>query len=402
MFKQVTLVVIALAILLAMIASIGAIGLLRIRDTDNLAISPLGGASAGNSETVPQNKDTSDVSAAALSGPQGERQSDPPKNQVRVDPPAKIVREQPPVPILNLAPPVFPLGGADPANPANVDIANSVPAHVTPSTIERIVLKPAEARLHGGAICRLGDQGDIVAWTRSDDWVDWPIRTSSQQFQPYYVELTYACGPGFGGDFNVSAGRGALLGHSHSTGSWKQFKTERVGVVLLANGSNTLSLKPLLGLKRNLMQLRRVELIPADSQAVADDTPAQKPPGDGSIDNVALYDISSMAPVLSIADGTTIDLGSLPNRNLTILAQLRGHPGSVRFEVDGLPATRVENQAPFTLAGRDLNRLRPWGLSMGEHTVRITAFTGVDGTGSIGDSLTVHFRIAWLVTKIPY
>jgi len=396
--SQVILILIALGILLAIMGSIGVLGLLRIAETNERAVDALSVTSRNTPEHVAVSNGTRGAVDASRSdwGAGGQSDASP---QAVADQPDTVVQGPPLVP--NIPPPPPPLVPINPADPI-VDSSKVPVAFARP-----IVLEAAVARLHGGAVCHLGDSHDIASWTRSDEWIDWSIQTPLKHDQPYYVELTYSCGPGFGGDFAISVGDGNTVGHARSTGSWKNFKTERLGVIQLPSGSSTLSIKPMFGMRRNLMQLRRIELIPADSQADADTTPApsKEKRRAGAIDDVILFDITANTPVHSITDGTIIDLAFLPHRDLTVLAAVSGNPGSVRFEVDGGTSTRVENQAPFVLAGHDPhdpNRICPWGLSMGEHTLTVTPFTGADGTGYAGNSLTVHLKIGWLVEAVSH
>ncbi len=94
-----------------------------------------------------------------------------------------------------------------------------------------------------------------------------------------------------------------------------------------------------------------------------------------------------------INSGATLNLGTLPTRNLNLRANVAGAVGSVRFGVDGNSAYRVESGAPYALAGDASGDYNPWTPSVGSHSVTGTPFAGAGASGTAGTSKTISFSV---------
>lgn len=95
-----------------------------------------------------------------------------------------------------------------------------------------------------------------------------------------------------------------------------------------------------------------------------------------------------------IQDNQIIDYAKLPSKNLNIRANINPEiVGSVVFKFDGNPTFRVENTFPYTLMGDDTIGSKSITPSSGIHIITCTPFSGPDGTGNPGRSLTLRFRI---------
>lgn len=265
MFRQVIMVLVAVVVIWAILGSIAAVGLFRVMDNDvhvatppriqaRVTVIPAGPSFAvgqGSQDTPP-------------AGGGGESQPDP-------LPPldgAPVAADRAAGPIVLPVLPDFALANA--AKWRELDAGQLSSAAPPPNRLPKIVLRAGDARLHGKPLCHLGDSGDIVGWTRPSGWIDWPLPSSAMQAQAYYVDLIYSCGPGFGGEFTVTIGDQKARGNAEPTGSWNDFRLERLGVVSVSSDRATVSIKPMPGMKRNLMKLRRIEFIPVDEQANPD------------------------------------------------------------------------------------------------------------------------------------
>ncbi|MEO0796701.1 MAG: DUF5060 domain-containing protein [Verrucomicrobiota bacterium] len=92
--------------------------------------------------------------------------------------------------------------------------------------------------------------------------------------------------------------------------------------------------------------------------------------------------------------GATLDLNTLPTRNLNIRANTNPDPvGSVRFAYDGNANFRTESTAPYAFAGDGSGDYFDWTPTVGSHSVIATPFTAASGGGTAGTALTVNFTV---------
>ncbi len=99
-----------------------------------------------------------------------------------------------------------------------------------------------------------------------------------------------------------------------------------------------------------------------------------------------------MAGFDPLSSGASIDLGALPTRNLNIRANASG-AASVRFGYDANPNVRVENSAPFALAGDTSGNYYAWTPASGSHSLTATPFTASNAGGTAGASKTITFSV---------
>lgn len=115
-----------------------------------------------------------------------------------------------------------------------------------------------------------------------------------------------------------------------------------------------------------------------------------------SVDYLRLINADTDQPISAydpLTDGVTLNLATLPTRNLNIEAITIPSPvGSVVFELDGSPYP-PENFVPYALASDVGGDYFPWTPSVGNHVLRITPYTGLDATGSPGTTLTFNFSV---------
>ena len=141
-----------------------------------------------------------------------------------------------------------------------------------------IVLDASDAKVHGDGIRRVeGTEPLIGYWDGRDAYPEWRIpRPSAGEYQ---VELTYAVPDGAGGEFVVTVGEGdgapTLRGRTEPTGDWGRYRTRRVGTLNLKGGDDngddergeiTVTVRPTPDLRRALMNLREVKLVPVSDE----------------------------------------------------------------------------------------------------------------------------------------
>ncbi|NNL84795.1 MAG: hypothetical protein HKP27_04040, partial [Myxococcales bacterium] len=78
---------------------------------------------------------------------------------------------------------------------------------------------------------------------------------------------------------------------------------------------------------------------------------------------------------------------------LALRADVSGAPGSVRFDVDGRVAQRIENVAPYALSGDRSGDYAIWQPGRGTYRIRAVPFTGRAGSGSAGAARTLEITV---------
>jgi hypothetical protein len=111
-----------------------------------------------------------------------------------------------------------------------------------------------------------------------------------------------------------------------------------------------------------------------------------------SISSFTLVNADSDADLGPLSSGATLNLATLPTRNLNVRANT-SNAASVRFGYDGNAAYHVESTAPFALAGDSAGNYNAWTPALGGHTLVGTPFSGTGATGTAGASLTATFTV---------
>ncbi|MDB5297094.1 MAG: Fibronectin type 3 protein, partial [Phycisphaerales bacterium] len=115
-------------------------------------------------------------------------------------------------------------------------------------------------------------------------------------------------------------------------------------------------------------------------------------PSGPTLAGLDLLNAATDATIGALSDGATIDLTG--GKTYSVRANVgTGTIGSVAFAVDGV-VTRTENFAPYTIAGEasgSLTDVLAWAVPAGQHVLTVTPFGGSNGTGTVGEPLTVTF-----------
>jgi hypothetical protein len=95
-----------------------------------------------------------------------------------------------------------------------------------------------------------------------------------------------------------------------------------------------------------------------------------------------------------LVNGATLNLSTLPSKSLNILAATTpSKAGSVRFVLDGAVFS-TENIPPYAMAGDGGGtNYYSWTPKVGSHTLKITAYTGANATGTAGSTVTINFTV---------
>jgi fibronectin type III domain protein len=98
--------------------------------------------------------------------------------------------------------------------------------------------------------------------------------------------------------------------------------------------------------------------------------------------------------IQSLNNGATLNLATLPTRNLNIRANTSPSlVGSVKFGYDSSVSYRIENTAPYAFAGDSSGNYYAWTPTIGSHTITVTPYTGSNATGVAGTPLRVSFTV---------
>lgn len=112
------------------------------------------------------------------------------------------------------------------------------------------------------------------------------------------------------------------------------------------------------------------------------------------VTRLVLVDADTDTDIGELTDGATLDLATLPTRNLNIRAETEPSVvGSVWFGLNDNPTFRIENGSPYSLAGDSDGDYHPWTPSPGSHTVTARAVTDPNAQGTSGPGLTIGFTV---------
>ncbi|RAK00290.1 putative secreted protein (Por secretion system target) [Larkinella arboricola] len=105
--------------------------------------------------------------------------------------------------------------------------------------------------------------------------------------------------------------------------------------------------------------------------------------------------LRDLVPVRNYPTELEFNLMGLPTRKLNIQATTDPSSiGSVVFKLSGQQTlTHIENAAPYALFKDDGGNFRGWTPAVGSYTLTATPYSGPNGTGTAGDSVTISFTV---------
>jgi alpha-L-fucosidase len=127
-----------------------------------------------------------------------------------------------------------------------------------------VQLGAVNAVIHGQTARYQPEEGNdnIGFWANAEDFVTWDFKLN--QAGTYNVEITYACENGSGdSEYSIIVNDQKITGKIKETGSWRDFITEPVGKITLAQpGVCQLQVKPITKPNLAVMNLRSIVLNP--------------------------------------------------------------------------------------------------------------------------------------------
>ena len=126
---------------------------------------------------------------------------------------------------------------------------------------------------------------------------------------------------------------------------------------------------------------------------------APGPHAQPAVSGLALYNADTDQRVRALTPTDVVDLGDLGTQNLSVVADVAGSVGSVRFSFSGPTAGRsnyrTESVAPYALGGDQNGDFAavPELSQPGTYTITATPYTGANGGGTTGQPLTVRLSV---------
>ncbi|QOV91594.1 hypothetical protein [Humisphaera borealis] len=364
----------ALAVLMAVILGVGAAKVALVHSDDAPVATGAVPAASGNS--APATSHASPLAPVPTTNPTASPAITPARPAVAAPAVPPLVAPPlaaPPV----VAPPQAVVHPVAPAVGGNA-VGGDAPAFV-PGTI---VLRGAEAKLHGKLLRKTPPEGDLTSWTRLEEYATWVFYPPRGK---YRVVLTRANGANSGGDFALAMGDSRktdplFISRAVPTGGWDVFRSEFIGILDLDEKRTTLCIRPSGDPASALMRLRKIELIPLEPPAFARPGEADAD-GHPDISAITIVEAASGRPLGTLTNGMSLDISSLPP--ISLRAETAGRVRSVRFTIDKADQ-RVESERPFSIAGERGKGYIPWNPQPGKHTLQVAPFSEPGGAGIAG------------------
>ena len=117
-----------------------------------------------------------------------------------------------------------------------------------------------------------------------------------------------------------------------------------------------------------------------------------------AITRFAIIDVNTSAEIMSLNDGDTINLATLPSRFNIRAVEATPTVKSVRFGLDSTSSYRTDSISFFTLFSQD----RGGGtLSAGQHTISARPYTGTRAGGTAGATFTARINVINVANPAP-
>jgi hypothetical protein len=111
-----------------------------------------------------------------------------------------------------------------------------------------------------------------------------------------------------------------------------------------------------------------------------------------AVTSLALVNADTDQVIGTMSDGMILDFAQLGTERLNIVAITSpGSVGSVRF-LDGADY-RIENGAPYALAGNSGTDFYSWTPAPGDHLIKVTPFSSTGAAGAAGQTLQLNFSV---------
>jgi hypothetical protein len=111
-----------------------------------------------------------------------------------------------------------------------------------------------------------------------------------------------------------------------------------------------------------------------------------------AVTSLALVNADTDQVIGTMSNGMVLDFAQLGTQRLNIVAVISSSSiGSVRF-VEGTDY-RIENGAPYALAGNSGDDFYPWTPIPGNHLIKVTPYSSTGASGTAGETLQLNFSV---------
>jgi putative membrane-bound dehydrogenase-like protein len=125
-------------------------------------------------------------------------------------------------------------------------------------------LPASSAEIYGSTLVLEKQYGNLGYWSSPDDQAAWAVEVTRPG--RYAVWFDYACENGAAGNaYELRGGDSRLTGKVAGTGTWDDYKQERIGEVTLASGRQQVVLRGVGKIKGALIDLKGIRLVPVGS-----------------------------------------------------------------------------------------------------------------------------------------
>ncbi len=139
--------------------------------------------------------------------------------------------------------------------------AGNKPELVRPGADGTLHLTAKNCAIYGSSLVLEPQYSNLGLWSHEDDEAVWSVEVTRPG--KYAVWLEWACAPGAAGNaFVLQAPAHRLTGKVRSTGSWDTYRTAQVGEIELPAGRQEIALRPGGPIKKSLIDLKAIKLIP--------------------------------------------------------------------------------------------------------------------------------------------
>jgi hypothetical protein len=140
-------------------------------------------------------------------------------------------------------------------------VAGNEPRLIRPGADGSLLLCASHCEIYGGNLIFEKQHSNLSFWRNEDDHAVWSLDVARPG--KYAVWLDYAClGRHAGNSYLLRVGLNQLSGKVKGTGTWDDYRQDPIGEVTLSAGPQQLMLRSAGPIRKYLMDLRAVKLVP--------------------------------------------------------------------------------------------------------------------------------------------
>ena len=154
------------------------------------------------------------------------------------------------------------------ALPVRKEIAGNQPQRISADAAGTFLLTPATCEIYGPTITFEPQHQNLGWWSSADDFVTWTLEVPKTG--RYEVELEWACDRQAAGHRVIVTSRDSRVLHQvAATDGWNDYRSQKIGEIVLQAGIQSLTVKPASRPLPALMDMKGMKLIPLPSTSVS-------------------------------------------------------------------------------------------------------------------------------------